>query len=182
MKYAFLVAWREFAEAARTKGFWIGIFIVPMLLFISIQIPVWLETKGAPIRRFVLVDQSGEFEQAVSSGLENARQRRVFEAFNDYLRRNALPYDSNSASRAASSERGPKSLEEFVSKGGLPFHLGALKPRLKPGAQAFKEPEALFQRVELPAGVNGHWREPPRHGAALVWLSLGEPEHGVCFS
>ena len=31
MRYAFLVAWREFAENAKTKGFWIGILFMPVL-------------------------------------------------------------------------------------------------------------------------------------------------------
>ena len=31
MKYALLVAWREFAESAKAKGFWISIFLMPAL-------------------------------------------------------------------------------------------------------------------------------------------------------
>src|SRR5262249_29861886 len=33
MRYAFLVAWREFAENVKTKGFWIGILIFPLLIY-----------------------------------------------------------------------------------------------------------------------------------------------------
>ena len=32
MRYAFLVALREFAENVKTKGFWIGIAIFPLLI------------------------------------------------------------------------------------------------------------------------------------------------------
>ena len=32
MKYALLVAWREFAENAKAKGFWIGLFMMPAML------------------------------------------------------------------------------------------------------------------------------------------------------
>ncbi len=46
MKYAYLVAWREFTENIKTKGFWIGICLFPTILFLSIQIPVLLEKKG----------------------------------------------------------------------------------------------------------------------------------------
>jgi len=31
MKYAFLVAWREYAESIKAKGFWISIFLMPTL-------------------------------------------------------------------------------------------------------------------------------------------------------
>jgi len=45
MKYAFLVAWREYAENAKTKGFWIGLFLMPAILFLSAQVPIWLEER-----------------------------------------------------------------------------------------------------------------------------------------
>jgi ABC-2 type transport system permease protein len=32
MRCAFLVAWREYTENARTKGFWIGIFLLPVIV------------------------------------------------------------------------------------------------------------------------------------------------------
>ena len=47
MKYAFLVAWREYAENAKTKGFWIGLFLMPAILFLSAQVPIWLQEYGA---------------------------------------------------------------------------------------------------------------------------------------
>ena len=37
MKYALLIAWREFAESIKAKGFWIGIFTMPVILFLTIQ-------------------------------------------------------------------------------------------------------------------------------------------------
>ena len=38
MKYIFLIALREFAENAKTKGFWIGIFTLPVIMAISIAV------------------------------------------------------------------------------------------------------------------------------------------------
>ena len=49
MRNAFLVALREYVENAKTKGFWIGIFMLPIVLFLSVQVPMLLEKKGAPI-------------------------------------------------------------------------------------------------------------------------------------
>jgi len=70
MKYAWLVAWREFSESAKAKGFWIGIFMFPLILFLSIQAPFWLEQKATPIRYYVLVDQSSNLASAVEFRLE----------------------------------------------------------------------------------------------------------------
>src|SRR6266852_5289405 len=61
MKYAYLVALREYIESTKAKGFWIGILIMPVIIFLSIQAPVFLEEKATPIRYWVLVDQSGTF-------------------------------------------------------------------------------------------------------------------------
>src|SRR5436309_10842312 len=91
MKYAFLVAWREFAENAKTKGFWIGIFIMPLMLSLSIQVPIWLEEKATPVRFFVLVDRSAKYEGAIEAALEKAHQQKVLGALNDYARRYAAP-------------------------------------------------------------------------------------------
>ena len=56
-KKTFLVARREFLENVRTKSFWIGIFLFPVLLTLSIVVPRLLEkTKDA--RRFAVIDQS----------------------------------------------------------------------------------------------------------------------------
>ncbi len=73
MKFAFLVAWREYAENAKTKGFWIGLLVLPLIILASAAIPVLLETKVTPVRHYVLVDQSGEFAAALESRLEKLK-------------------------------------------------------------------------------------------------------------
>lgn len=152
MKYAFLVAWREYAESAKAKGFWIGILLMPIILFLSIQVPIWLEEKATPIRYFVLIDQSGTFQPVVDAALEKAHQKRVLEALNQYARKNAAP---GAASLPAEfSEANPQSLASFMSKGGKDSYLEQLRPHLKTDAPAFKEPRRLFQAVKLPAGIN----------------------------
>src|SRR5688500_19350146 len=75
MRNAFLVALRECVENAKTKGFWIGIFMLPVVLFLSVQVPMLLERKGTPIRHFVLIDYSGQFEPHISKALEQQYQR-----------------------------------------------------------------------------------------------------------
>ncbi len=54
----YLVAQREYLENIRTKAFWIGILLFPVLITAAMVVPTWLEkTKG--VRQYAVVDQSG---------------------------------------------------------------------------------------------------------------------------
>jgi len=147
MKFAFLVAWREYAENAKTRGFWIGLFMFPVIIFLSVTVSVLLETKGTPVRHYVLVDQSGKFAAIVESRLEQAHQKQMLAALNEYARTYAaFPAEIHDAL--------PQSVETFLSKGGGDYFLEQLKPRLKPGAPAFKAPRRPFQPAALPANID----------------------------
>src|SRR6516225_5183236 len=89
MRYAFLVALREYVENAKAKGFWIGIFMLPLLLFLSIQVPIWLEERAIRVRHYVLVDQSVQFAPVIEGALDRAYQKQVLEALKEYVRKNA---------------------------------------------------------------------------------------------
>lgn len=145
MKYVFLVAWREYAENAKTKGFWISLLLVPAIIFLTMQVPLWLEKKGTPTRYYVLVDQSQTLAPVIEARLERAQQRKVFEAFTDYARKNAGGGNS-------SNKFNPPSFEQFVSDGEA-THLEKLRPHLRPETPAFKAPRRGFQVVPLPAGL-----------------------------
>src|SRR5262245_57702099 len=88
MRYAFLVAWREFAENVKTKGFWIGILIFPLLIYGSITVSTVLE-KAKPVRNFVLVDQSGELEGSVDRALDRLHDRKLLGELASYARKYA---------------------------------------------------------------------------------------------
>ena len=91
MKYIFLVAWREYAENAKTKGFWLGIFLIPAIILVSIQVPIWLAKKGTPVRYYVLVDQSSTLAPVIEARLERSYQRQVLADLNDYVQKYAYP-------------------------------------------------------------------------------------------
>lgn len=160
MKYAFLVAWREYAENAKTKGFWIGLFLMPAILFLSAQVPIWLQEKATPMRSFVVVDQSGSLASVVESHLEQGYQQKVLSALNDYRRKYSISQASAPGGLPAQdplaefAETNPRAVEVFMAKGGKDFLLEQLRPRLRAGAPPFKEPRRLYQRVALPAGLN----------------------------
>jgi ABC-2 type transport system permease protein len=159
MKYAFLVAWREYAESAKAKGFWISLLLMPLVLFLTIQVPILLEQKATPIRYFVVMDQSGQFASLIGTTLENNHQKQVLEALNDYAAKYSARPDSTQAQNAASAlaqfgEGNPQALNAFRSKGGQEFYLAQLQPLLRPGAPPFKEPRRQFQAVPLPDGID----------------------------
>ena len=66
MRKTFLVALREYKENVRTKTFWISISVFPVLLVVSILVPIWLEgTKD--VRRYAVIDHSGWLLEAVDA-------------------------------------------------------------------------------------------------------------------
>jgi len=160
MKYALLIAWREFAESIKAKGFWIGIFTMPVILFLTIQVPVWLQEKATPVRNFVLIDRSSNYEAVVEAAIERAHTRRVIEALQGYCAKYANARATSqeaqqvAATLAEISSRGAGSFDDFTKKGGKDAFLEKLKPYLRADAPPFKEPRHLYRRVNLPSDVN----------------------------
>ena len=157
MKYAFLVAWREYAENAKTKGFWLSLFLMPTILFLSAQVPIWLQQKATPTRHFVLVDRSGTLAPVIEASIDREYQQKVLSALYDYAHKNT----DSSAGKAPIpdpltefAESNTKALDNFISKGGSKFFLEQLQPRLKPGAPPFEAPRRLFTRVALPHNLS----------------------------
>src|SRR5690349_10627633 len=147
MKYALLVAWREFAESIKAKGFWISIFLMPTMLFFSIQAPMWLEQKATPVRYYVLVDQSGSLAKPIESALEKNYRRRVLEALGEYSRKYSAQPSSNPLGLDSDGEANPRAVDSFIAKGGKDAALERLKPNLKSDAPAFQSPRRPYQIV-----------------------------------
>jgi ABC-2 type transport system permease protein len=153
MKYALLVAWREYAENAKTKGFWIGLFLMPTILFLSIQAPIWLEQKATPVRYFLLVDQSGNLDTVINSRLENSYQEHMLNALNDYARK-YLGQQGLPAVLKPFAESSSGTVEAFIAKGGKDWFLDQLRPHLQPGVPPFQEPRRLFQIAKVPPDID----------------------------
>jgi len=165
MRYSLLVAWREFAENVKTKGFWIGIFIFPLLIFISFSAEGLLE-KTKQVRNFVLVDGSQELEPTVERALDRLHQREVFKALGAYVRENLRQPEGQSldleSTPAVDSDElierftsgNAEMLDQFLREGGLEAALAMVRPRLKDDAPDFEEPRRPFRRVALPADVD----------------------------
>ncbi len=76
MRKIWLVAQREFLENVRTKSFWIGILIFPLILTAAIVVPALLE-KTRQARPFAVLDRSGWVLEAVREQVAAGAKRFV---------------------------------------------------------------------------------------------------------
>lgn len=102
MKVISLIAWREYMENVRTKGFWITILIIPVLI-IGMFFLQTMFSNATPTRYYILVDQSGQYEEAVAVAIEREHQRRILQTFVDYLLEHRLESDLEATAANASN-------------------------------------------------------------------------------
>lgn len=98
MRYLWLIAYREFAENLKTKGFWIGILMFPILLIAAGTLPMLMAKKGQPTRHYVILDQTGEFETIIRQAMRHENAETAVPAGSPDASRNrfvqvALPDD-----------------------------------------------------------------------------------------
>jgi ABC-2 type transport system permease protein len=149
MKYTLLIALREFAENAKTKGFWIGIFMLPLIMIISIVVSTKL-TKSEAARYFVVVDPSASFAAQIKHSVEWSHQRQVLQALGEYARENLRPGQTPPVGLSSN----PADVSAFMIAGGKDAYLSRLAPVLRDGAPAFKEPNRKFVQVDLPGEID----------------------------
>lgn len=147
MRYSLLIAWREFIENARTRGFWFGVFSFPAIWVLSISLLAVFGKKAIPARTFVLVDQSGQYEGVIMGNLDRSERQRVLTEFRGHLR----DHSTNAEAGVAGSL--PAAMGRYLDDGNLQKLTDAAKPLLKPEAPPFLPPTPRFLRVSLPAGM-----------------------------
>jgi ABC-2 type transport system permease protein len=70
VKYALRIAFREFGEHVRTKGFVIGLLLFPILLYAGFRVPALLDRISKPTRAFAVIDPTGAFTAIVDEAVE----------------------------------------------------------------------------------------------------------------
>jgi ABC-2 type transport system permease protein len=155
MRYVLLIGLREYVENAKTKGFWIGIFMFPLIIAIGIGVSSYL-ARAQPSRHFVLVDQSGAFAESIEQSIEQAHQRSVLDALGQYTRQNLAQRQQLdlSAIPAGGSATDQAAVEAFIAAGGEKAFLARIRPMLKQDAPPFKAPSRAFARVDLPDEID----------------------------
>lgn len=155
MKNAWLIALREYAENAKTKGFWISIAFFPLFIWASIAVPRLLEEKARQTRYFAMVDHSQEFGKIVDASIAAEYERKKSEL--------ALAA-FNAAREKGTSVEDYKSPKEFFRHVELPPDVDpstpeSLRTTMRPyliGDKKFMvdgQERELFALVVLPADV-----------------------------
>ena len=101
-----LVAKREYLENLRTKAFWIGILMLPVILAVSILVPMWLE-KVKDARTYTVIDHSGYLFGEVQSA---ASGRDLYQ-----LLTGLLPFDEEEKSLLSEVPTQVKSVFQVVA-------------------------------------------------------------------
>lgn len=163
MRMMRLIALREYAENVKTKGFWAGILLFPLILT-GVFFVQTLLADSTPSRYYLLIDQSGRYGDAVASAIRQEHQRRILQAFVSYVlenRREANPEQTASNANAQIEQLlddaevdEVAALDQWLDNGGLHFALTLATPYLKENAPAFIPPREQFLAAPLPQGVD----------------------------
>lgn len=178
MRNAFLVASREYGENARTKGFWVNLLMFPVLLLVSIKVPEFLQEKAKPVRNYVLVDQSGEFDAAVQAGMDRQHGLKVMQALLKHAQIYADPakqaeqpkvdWTKLPADQMGSFDMTQDPIKQFESLAGqnpewadalarpesLLMMETVLRASMKEDAPPFEAPRRDYLRVSLPPDMD----------------------------
>jgi len=168
MSNAIHIATREYAENARTKGFWINMLMFPIILLLSVKVPKLLEEKAKPIRQFALVDQSGQLGDIVRDAVERDYARLVMEKIGTYaqtyakdkaavsaetLEKTAMPSDF--AGRVKEfMDYNEELMQQMMSPEAIEMQLSMIKPSLVEDAPEFEMPRRRYDEVDL-SGLTG---------------------------
>ncbi|MBC8406249.1 MAG: ABC transporter permease [Planctomycetes bacterium] len=169
MRNTLLVASREYAENARTKGFWIGILIFPVMLVGVIFVTKWLAEDATPTRHYIVVDQTGSYSDKVDSRMDLRYAAGAFKDFQGWMQKN-LKEEFKSNAKVDFESIPPinmkdfdadQFLEEMMAKnkdtldralhpGGFDDLVEEARPQLVDEAGDFESPRRKFLRVPLP--------------------------------
>jgi ABC-2 type transport system permease protein len=180
MRMILLIAMREYAENVKTKGFWAGILLFPVIL-VAVFFFQTILSQSTPTRHYLLIDQSGQYAEAVEAGIRQEQQRRIFQEFVNYVvenRREANPEQTPAGANAQIEQMlddagtdEVAALDAWLENGGLEFALTLATPYLRENAPPFAVPREQFVPAPLPEGI-----DPQASPATIVeqlrpWLS-----------
>ena len=148
MKNAFHIALREYLENARTKGFWISILALPLVLLITSMAPSFLEDKAIPTRHFLMVDPDQRLEPTLLAEIFDRNHRDLYQSLKTWLNEHAESDKLNAALEALDDwHKEARNNKESGLFDLAPF-LGANPPEFSPPRSEFS---ALPISVELQA-------------------------------
>lgn len=146
MRNAFIIATREYLENVRTKGFWISIMVLPIILGVALVVPRMLDDKAIPVRHFVVIDQNGVLEPHLSARLDDNYHRQTIGTLQEYLRNHQIPEKKDEASQALIQWM------ELPAESRDEFNPG---PYVASDAPDFEMPKPRFRMVQLGSLISG---------------------------
>jgi ABC-2 type transport system permease protein len=171
-----IIARREFLQYVRTRGFILTLFFIPAWFVLGgVLHHVANETKV--LRHFAVVDETGQYGDAIDRALQNDQQRQNFQALAAWVAANTehgvvaqqAPELANLLSQDANDL---STIARFAAAGGSSGLMPAIRPLLRPGAADFTAPTGDLARVELAPELARAARARDR--AALLPLLKGE--------
>lgn len=153
MKNILLVAAREYKQIASTRGFWVMLLVLPVVIGISQVAGRFFQPERNSA--YVVVDQSGQYEQAIDHRLMLNYQRIELSAFSAYVQR----WDLAAVKPDAVWAKGERwfsdaQIEQFVADGGIEAAAALVKPHRPKEAPVYDVDPPNYIRAELPSGVD----------------------------
>ncbi len=167
MRNIVLVAIREYKQIAATRGFWVMLLVLPLVIGIT-------QVAGRFFRptvnsAYVIVDASGQYANAIERRLNFNYQRVELSAFSAYVQRWELASVKPDAVWAK-GERwfADTQIEQFVADGGIAAAMEIVRPHLPREAPVYEIDPPGYVRAPVPADV------PTDQGVAAVAHGLAD--------
>lgn len=187
---AYLVARREYIENIRTKAFWIGIFMFPLLITLSMVVPTLLE-RAKSARHYAVVDQSGWLLEEVERRGELPDLERVFERALELHREGGeeletLPEELQETARQLDAaitlvgERMPDADPNDVERRAITGFAGIIGGFPGTQGETVREalpPAAVAELDALRGSIQSWWRELPPEDAEAFGSGLDKSRY-----
>lgn len=144
MRNAILIATREYIENVKTKGFWISILVLPIILSFTIIVPRLLEDKAIPTRHFAVIDPDNLLKGDITKSVYDNHATRVYSALLDFVNEHATPEKVESAKEELAA------LNSDPSRGFDTFDTSKFVASDSP---EFETPRKRFSLIELPNDI-----------------------------
>jgi ABC-type Na+ efflux pump permease subunit len=175
MRRALIIARREYRQHLRTRGFWIGLLLIPVIMVVGTVIPSLLDTEHGG-DAVLLADLSGRFQPVIEQALAREYQKTLLRRLSIYtqeydLHPEAAPVDWGTHSLWYSDAEA----DAFVAWGGIGAALALLQPILPAAAKPFDMPQHFLRLLPFPETIRPD-QPKLQLDAALVPYLKTEPE------
>ena len=170
MRNILLVATREYRQIASTRGFWVMLLVLPIVIAVA---QVAGRFFGPQLESaYVIVDESGAYDAAIDRRLTINYQRIELSALLAYAQRWGL----GSIKPDAVWARGERwftdqQIDQFIAQGGIVAAAETVGASAPPEAPSYEIDPPDYVRAQIPDGVNTQ-AGPDRLAADLApWLA-----------